>query len=197
MMDKRGGFWVRVNAYIQKRKITNLFGKYIENSAGLLVTHDAQQSRKEVERIIIAVSLAGASPTKFSAELYDHVAELVDKENKWTLDSLVPIPVISVSVSGLGFTREDLINFIKRLSAPEKRFRVVCGKGIVEYGNIGQGTIMTYASCGEIISRVVEGVVALPVEHSWGDEGFMNLLNLPLVNGRDASGRAFYPLNVG
>jgi hypothetical protein len=144
----------------------------------------------KMDRLLISISNSEKCSGKASPELYEHVSNVILQSKILNLESLIPIPTLSASIDSFDFEkfRDVMIDLI----GTENKFRIICGIGLVEYGNYGNSSIMAYGSFGDITLNVMEGIFSLPNNISWVDEKVANLLKISFHKGQKINNSMFY-----
>jgi hypothetical protein len=173
--------------------MSNILKKSIHADDLTKINREKNQSenvRIIAKRIVISISNSCDPSAKATPILYEHVSNVLIQSKILNLESLIPIPILSASIDSIDDVKlkNVLIDFV----GTESKFRIVCGIGLVEYGNFGNSSIMAFGSFGDVTLNVIEGIFLLPNTNSWIDENVANLLKIPLIEGHKIFKSTFY-----
>jgi hypothetical protein len=141
-----------------------------------LLSEEPEISRSTEERILIGITFNNHSDELLSCSLCEQVSRIHRRSSIWRIDSLSPLPFLSAPVSKMN--RENLSRLTHSFSA-EQNLRIVAAQGWVEYGLLGSnGSVMSYGSCGPLMSAAVQACASLPRDSSWGNQAVMEFMGL-------------------
>ena len=186
--------------------LTELLGMTAESLTEALLECENRKKegrRRYAEKVLIGITLGHLQEGFFSTDLYKKVAEIENLTSSRSfkailIESFSPIPFLNVHIREdlakeiIEATLYEIVNWVK---GSKGELRMIAARGVVEDDVQGDSeTFSRLGSSGSLVSNILQGCISLPKQHSWGNQEFIETMQIEPQQKVMISSEGFYPI---
>jgi len=173
------------------REILQRYGVNVDNQIdNQLFSESIEDDVSLEQRVVVGITLGDLSENLVSYELYQQVSQMKEIYKMWIVESLSPLPLISISFKE--DAKDSIQQLLNWLCVDSEKLRAIIGVGSVQYGIHGSDALMSYGSSGKLISNIIRGCVLLPRKSSWFNKLAISYMQFECGEAVEISGDSFY-----